>query len=372
MLIENLEAGSPVGVSYPGHALVIDGYDRTNDKFHINFGWGNSSSTRWYTRSEMIEQKYNQFIYDLTLTPDKILTVNDSDLYGTGTFIRGFERASAAKGENTINFDSNIKLDELELRDYVSLTERTIVNGLNMSVRFTDNLRSSWGIGLRCEDEAVTTFNDFTGEVIANTVQSTNTALYLLGNSLTTAKMYGGLLYGGSYTAGVDCSYGSDSISRAVRSVRLGQNEITSSIINSKSYSVYAAGAEKLTLRMDESSVAIGNIYAYNCPENTIGIYNNSKVYGNVTTGSGNDSIYVYNGSLLQGNLSLGSGTNTLIVDSSSRVDGIIYSNTDFTFKLKSGYKSDALFTIQSNAYNLYSYAKSITVDFSAAAAAFL
>ena len=40
----------------------------------------------------MIEQKYNQFIYDLTLTPDKILTVNDNDLYGTDTTI-GYDTA---------------------------------------------------------------------------------------------------------------------------------------------------------------------------------------------------------------------------------------------------------------------------------------
>ncbi|MBO5695263.1 MAG: C10 family peptidase, partial [Lentisphaeria bacterium] len=53
VLIENLTAGRVVGTSSPGHALVIDGYDAEADKFHINFGWGNSTSTAWYTRAEM-------------------------------------------------------------------------------------------------------------------------------------------------------------------------------------------------------------------------------------------------------------------------------------------------------------------------------
>ena len=54
VLIENLRAGRPVGASVPGHAVVIDGYDAENDLFHINYGWGDrSSSTKWYTRKEM-------------------------------------------------------------------------------------------------------------------------------------------------------------------------------------------------------------------------------------------------------------------------------------------------------------------------------
>ena len=31
---------------------LIDGYDADNDLFHINYGWGNSTATRWYSREE--------------------------------------------------------------------------------------------------------------------------------------------------------------------------------------------------------------------------------------------------------------------------------------------------------------------------------
>ena len=45
VLIENLQAGCPVGAGIPGHAVVIDGYDGAKDLFHINYGWGDDTTT---------------------------------------------------------------------------------------------------------------------------------------------------------------------------------------------------------------------------------------------------------------------------------------------------------------------------------------
>ena len=106
VLIENLTAGKVVGTSYPGHALIIDGYNASNDTFHINFGWGNSSSTRWYTRAEINAKEYYHFYYDLGVDSDYSYTVNDTDVYGTGTLVRAVEVANGAKEENLIKFTS--------------------------------------------------------------------------------------------------------------------------------------------------------------------------------------------------------------------------------------------------------------------------
>ena len=67
ILIENLLAGRVIGASIPNHAIVIDGYNAETDSFHLNYGWGNHSSTSWYTRSEMNNLGFNYFIFEMVL-----------------------------------------------------------------------------------------------------------------------------------------------------------------------------------------------------------------------------------------------------------------------------------------------------------------
>jgi len=174
VIIENLLAGRPVGTCYPGHALVIDGYDADNDLFHINFGWGNSVSTRWYSRDEMLEQEYHEFVYDLLPAPIPTLTVSDSRLYGTGTMLRAFEQAAADTGANTVVFDAAVSGAALELPDYITLRDETTVRDFNMSLAVTDG----WGYGFYGSTGVSAAFENFNGALVVDSGNSGNRGFY--------------------------------------------------------------------------------------------------------------------------------------------------------------------------------------------------
>ena len=54
LMIDNLQSMKPTELTIyqpgyeGGHAIICDGYN-TNDYYHLNFGWGNSNNTCWYT-----------------------------------------------------------------------------------------------------------------------------------------------------------------------------------------------------------------------------------------------------------------------------------------------------------------------------------
>ena len=178
VLIENLTAGNVVGVSIPGHALVIDGYNADNDTFHINYGWGNSSNTRWYTREEMYAAQYHDFLYDFNLGYVSTFTVSDSEVYGSNTFIRAWEQANGMRGTNTITFTDSTDGVNQVWQNYLTVSDTTIVEHMNIDVMVVNSV-SSWGFGFY--DEGYTgkvTFNDFSGSLIVNTDKSQNAAFY--------------------------------------------------------------------------------------------------------------------------------------------------------------------------------------------------
>ena len=159
VLIENLTAGRVVGTSYPGHALVIDGYNAETDKFHINFGWGSSLYTRWYTRAEMNEQGYYNFIYDLMPQGETEFFVTDSRIYGTGTLARAMELAAGTTGANTVTFRNSVaggKLHFSQSGSLFELKEATLFNNFNMDLMLDDNSYGYFSFSI-----AAAQFDDF-------------------------------------------------------------------------------------------------------------------------------------------------------------------------------------------------------------------
>lgn len=62
IIIEDLEAGCPIVYSgvkhdYAGHAVVLDGYNHTNNLFHFNFGWGGVGDG-WFTVDDETGMNY--------------------------------------------------------------------------------------------------------------------------------------------------------------------------------------------------------------------------------------------------------------------------------------------------------------------------
>ena len=73
-VIQDLLQGRPVGLSLMwdtgsndggAHAVVLDGYDSSSNKFHLNYGWGGSSNG-WYTIAELNDRGVYQTITGIT------------------------------------------------------------------------------------------------------------------------------------------------------------------------------------------------------------------------------------------------------------------------------------------------------------------
>jgi len=338
VIIENLQAGRPVGVSYPGHALVIDGYDSAKDLFHINFGWGKSSSTtRWYSRSEMREQGYYEFVYDLMVDRVENLTVTDSRVYGTGTLVRAMEQAWSITGSNTVSFSSAVSGKSVQLTEYMRIKDSTTIRDFNMSVTVVNARNFSFGTGFRVEDGGIATFKNFGGALIVNTGMTNNVAVYCDAQSRLSFSANNTLIYGGSYLSGSYAS-GASSVLSAMRTARTNGTTPSAFVTNVAQYSFYASD--------NNDSIVISG---------------NSLVVGKVNLRGGSDVLTVTGNSRLYGDIT-GGGSKTITVDSSSSITALLYSTSTIGFVLNSAAYSHALFTAKENVYNVYSNA-SVSVD---------
>ena len=325
VLIENLCAGRVVGTSYPGHALVIDGYDPANDRFHINFGWGNSSSTRWYTREEINEQEYYQFVYDIDIDSDYCFTVDDKDIYGTGTLVRAVERANGADGENQIRFSATVDGKTLELPEYIRLDEDIRVTGCNMDLLLDDIYYGWYSSG------ADLSFENYSGNIFVSNDRYTSYAF----------RTYGNELYFDGSGCLIFCGETDYSASQVISSLKYSQSsnsDIADWLLDSSlEYSFYASG-QSSEIHLDNSSIVLGD----------------------VSSSSGNDILTLTDCSRLYGDVNPGSGNNSITIDSTSSISGTLYNRADICFELNS-LNSNALWTTD-YIYNLYSYAN-ISVD---------
>ncbi len=341
VIIENLEAGLVVGASTPDHAVVIDGYDRSCDKFHINYGWEQNIGSRWYSRQEMLDQRLHEFIYDLRVESIPVLTVKDAALYGSGTLVRAFEQASAMTGANQVVFAENLQHRAVDLSDCITLREETAVDAFNMSVRVIDCISWSMGIGFCLTENSLGTFEDFSGDMVVNTAADSNLAFYLQDGARLQFNGNGALIFGGNYSVSGSYVDGADKVISTLTEVRSGNIAATDYLAEATGWSFYGPCAGDCDLEMTGGSV----------------------VCGDVTLGGGNDRLTVVEKSYLSGHINLGAGNNILCIDSSSSVAGDLFSETALKLCLTSVVEEQAMFTIRDNAYNFYAYASRVEVD---------
>ncbi|MBE6369527.1 MAG: hypothetical protein E7056_05115 [Lentisphaerae bacterium] len=335
VVIENLQNGSVVGASIPGHAIVIDGYDSSNGKFHLNYGWGKSGASRWYSKDEMIKLNFNEFVYDLSTTVTKDFTVNDADLYGTGTLLRAFERARFTPGKNTITFADSVSGKKQEHRRYIEMAEITQIDNFNVDALFVESLDNSWGIGFQGNNNSSTSFDNFSGSLIVNTDKQSNAA-FLANSGKLSVKASGGIFFAGRYNNGSGIKNSASTVLSLLKNVQNSNGSFSVDLINATektaNYS-FRSGNQEDIFELDNKSIAMGR----------------------VETQGGNDTLTLLNGSKLYGTINMGSGSNNITVDSSSSIYGNIYNNkTNLSFVLKHNVeKSDAMFHLTGNAYNI-------------------
>ena len=344
VLIENLTAGRVVGTSYPGHALVIDGYDSGTDKFHINYGWGNSTSTSWYTRAEMNAIGYHDFIYDLMPEGEKDLFVTDSRIYGTGTLARALELAKGTKGANTVTVDKSLAGEKLAGNMDFRLKEETTVRNFNMELMTFSS--SSYGYGFISENDAVGIFTDFTGALI--TVGGNYGYAFSFSSSdrleLSTDQA---VIYAGNYRVNGDAGAGAEAVLDSLRASQKEDSDVAGFVIDTSqnAYSVYAGAGNDLIV-LDNKTIVAGKIYLQ----------------------GGDDTLSVTGGSHVYGDINCGDGSNVITIDSTSSVTGCFYGTADLNFVLTAVPDDEASFVITRNVSNLKSNA-AITVDISKATA---
>lgn len=338
VLIENLTAGRVVGTSYPGHALVIDGYDSATDKFHINFGWGNSDSTRWYSRDEINEQEYYHFVYDLMIDGEKDLYVTDSRVYGTGTAVRAFELAGGTKGANTITFDESLEGEILTISSSLYLREEITVNDFNMSLLALKESNAAYGF--YAYSGAAGDFDDFTGNVIANG-GNTNYAFQFYYATQLDLETDNAIIYAGKYLSGGDDEAGAEAVLSSLQNSQEKGNAVEEFVIDSSesSYSVYGSSHDDVIV-FDNGTISVGRIIL----------------------GNGDDSFSVLGGSRVYGDISCGDGGDVITIDSSSSVTGCLYGSASLKFLLENTPGDEAMFHITTNVYNINSNA-TVTVD---------
>ena len=333
VLIENLLAGQVIGTAYPGHALVIDGYDAQTDKFHINFGWGNSSSTTWYSREEMRAQNYREFCFDMMVSTQKQITVTDADLYGVGTMLRAFELANGIQGENEVVFEESINGKLLELKNRILLQEEIEVENFNMDLCITATT-TSWGIGWRGDENSSGEFENFNGSIIVNTTKQTNAAFYFYDAESLEFEANNALIFAGNYSSGAK------NVLNSLKRSQTLEIEVDSSIQDAAedSYSFFGSNGDD-EIELNDHTISVGNIYLQN-GNDSLSVTNNSHVYGYISS----------------------TGHLSVTIDSTSSISGYLYNSAEFLLLLDSMPEDHALFSIP-NGWDLSSNATEITVD---------
>ena len=325
VLIENLQAGLPVGTGYPGHALVIDGYDEVNDLFHINFGWGNSASTRWYSREEMRQQGYHDFLYDLYTERIETLTVTDSRIYGTGTMVRAFEMAASFKGGNTVVFSTAVGGGEVVLNDYIGVRDDTTIRDFNMTVTVNDPDNHVWCVGFYAESSGVTVFENFGGTMIVNSDKEINAVMDFSQGSGFSFSGENALLYAGRYNVNGDYFSGAAKVLSAMRTAHENGTAVDSFVTAAATDAFCfhgTSGNDSVTVA--DNSLVVGKTELRD-GDDVMTVKGNSRVYGTVCLNIGDDTFSVTEKSQLSGSVSCNDGDDVVIISDSARILGNIY-----------------------------------------------
>ena len=345
VLIENLEAGLPVGATYPGHAFVIDGYDRESDTFHINLGWGGNQATRWYTRDEMQEElNCEYFVYDLNPEYVETFTVTDARVYGTGTMIRAFEQAAGMIGDNTVAFDPSVAGKTVELLNHITFFDEVIsVKDFNMNVLVTESQGGENSYGFYADHidvfessdpVTVLTFHASGGSLIVSTENEFNYAFQMEDGLSGTVDADGILIWAGKTSEGTSAA----AVLQALQTCRSENTEVSGDLLDPNGWS-YNGSAGKDVFRLSNSSLSVGN----------------------VSLGSGDDVLSLTGHSRLYGNIDAGDGSDSITIDSTSSASGDLTGKCNLHFVLAER-DDHAMFTIQSSASGLCASA-TVSVD---------
>ncbi len=345
VIIDELQAGRVVGASIPGHAIIIDGYDEVNDKFHLNYGWGGYSDG-WYTRGEMVDLEFDEFTFDLAIKAKNTFTVTDADLYGTGTLMRAMEQSAAAAGDNTINFSVQTAGELLTLSNYTSFAEGYTINNLNMDLLISDAISWSIACWAYVNGSGALSLNNMSGSIVVNTVRDRNYVFYGSFDESLNVELDGGIIFTGKYAVNGDYTAGGEAVLTALKTVQSNGNKVLNSWVvdaydnATGAYAFYGDNAAD-KFEVVNGAISIGDVYMY----------------------GEDDVLSIRNHSLFYGAINMGGGNNTVTIDSTSTVYGNVINKTALNIVLLSETRSDAIFTVAtSSLQHLQSYAK-VTVD---------
>ena len=273
---ENFDYGEVIRVGIPGHAIYMDGY-RYNEnsgeyEYHLNYGWGiGASATRWYTVSELKDEKISYITIDLS--PDiSVLVSNDSSEYTGGSFLRGVERINHIQNETVtyFSFAEELAGKTITMQNTVGFTSEVDVEFTNFNVNYV----STDIAGIISNRDMCFELKD--GSIAVNN----NEAVAAIRGKMLDFSLDNSWIFAGSL-----------------------ESELSdiSSVVDSK---------DSLKLSDFDSQIR------------------ESATASALIGGSGDDVISITNGSVVFGNVNLGSGSNTLTIDNGSLLCGIVTAET--------------------------------------------
>ena len=365
ILIENLENGSPVMFGITGHGVVLDGYDRETDMFHLNYGWGpeeaegssgqENCSTRWYTRKEFKELGTIGFVLDISPVFQETFTVTDSRVLGSGTLLRVVQQANAMQGANGIVFNDQAKANALELPVTLELKDRITVDGFNMTVFVTKKDVAAGGTAKKSANEDV---NEEDADSTATVFYGSN------GNRTDFTDFRGNII----------CKYSTKSVGAALdfsEAVQLNFSarnaNIFAGIYKSKNSVILGnmeSGSLKKLLANCQKKVAI----AGSDGDDRIILDEKTMIIGNFELDAGHDSLTVTGNSSVYGDIDAGRGDDVITISAGSSVHGNLTGEAELCMTL-AGLNTSVLFDITGDADSTFENIISITIDAAAAEA---
>ncbi len=290
---ENMDYGEPIRVGVPGHAIYLDGYRTSGSgyEYHLNFGWGSDTSTRWYTEAELSNSTddgnldaplYLSYII-MDLSPDITVNVTSADggYYG-GSFLRGIERINQIVNEKstTFSFDDSVRNSVIKMESSAPVTSKVDVDfqNINAAVITTASslLSSARGMSFAFDDGAMGVNSSSANYVINET-----------GNYALDISMNSSYLYSGYYSAGA---------------------EALNDLLYRASGSGYSYG------EFDDSFYATikGNAVKSGSAADIITLSSGSGIYGGLDLGGGSNVLNIENGSVFCGSFTGSADTLTV------------------------------------------------------------
>ena len=283
ILQENLDYGEIIRVGIPGHAIYMDGYRIVNGEYqyHLNYGWGNSSSTKWYTIDQLAAIKIDDIGIDISPDTNVVVSSDKSEYYG-GSFLRGMERVNHIQttrtGDDYVEFvfADDIAGSTVFLYETANITSQSDVHFDNINVSIASKAQVVF------QSPYDMSFDLNSGSILAYAVGTTDTVIKTDNNSVLTVDMDASYIYCGDYSQTI-----------SILQQDMQQNAEGGYVFN------------------DFSNSFISGINGYS-----------------LVSGSGDDSVTLNNNSAILGEMNLGGGKNTLNIENGSLIYGGITANS--------------------------------------------